>query len=90
MTDDEHLQYVRRLGAKFEEFLRTNHGKYLVQCCDREIEKGVTLLRKADPDKPETVRHAQNTCRVGELVKQWLQEVVVAGHQAEQTLEQRD
>jgi uncharacterized metal-binding protein len=77
-------------GKEVEIFLNTNLGVYLVQCADGEIEKGVDALRSVEPGDAEAVRKAQNQVRIGEMFKQWVEDAVRAGLQAQTILEDRE
>jgi hypothetical protein len=77
-------------GKEVEIFFNTNLGAYLVQCADVEIEKGTSALKVVEPSDTEAVRKAQNQVRIGEMFKQWIEDAVRAGLQAQTILEDRE
>lgn len=90
MTDDRQMERLKKLGQQVEKFLKSEAGRYLLQCCDAETRRGLELLRKVDPEDAKAIRAAQNCCELGRLMKEWLQEAVVAGLNAEELLRERD
>ncbi len=75
------------LGRDADEFLSTELGRYLLGRIDIEIETAVNQLKSVHPWRRKRIQALQNEIWRAESVKNWLEELIIEGRNAEQTLE---
>lgn len=75
------------LGRDAEDFLRSDLGRYMLGRCDQEIAEAGQALATVSPWRRNRIRQLQNEIWRAQSIKGWLAELVTAGRQAEQVLE---
>lgn len=78
------------LGLDVEEFLRGMIGRYLMARADEECEKAIEEFKKVDARDELLVRDIQSRMLIPERFKQWLQDAVQGGRNAEALQKQLD
>lgn len=78
------------VGMNAESFLESDVGRYLLGCASQEAAEAYEKLKNADPEDSKTIRQLQNQIWRAESFKQWLEEIINAGRQADQTLRDQD
>lgn len=85
--DDPNLR-VAVFGKQVEQFLQSDIGEYVTQCAQRDIEKGIKLLKEVDPFVPEQIVSAQMRVRIAESIMGWLGDALRAGYQATEAVKE--
>ncbi|TXH47998.1 MAG: hypothetical protein E6Q97_26005 [Desulfurellales bacterium] len=83
MSDGQILQRVK-FGFKAEDFLASELGRYLEARARLEVEQAHLDLEAVDPDDAKTVRAVQQKIAVAKQWRQWIEEAVADGEQAQQ------
>jgi len=78
------------LGLEVEEFLRSNIGRYLMGRAEMEEADAVEEYKQADPDDLKLMRAIQRRIDIPKRLKQWLEEAVQGGRNAEEQQRQID
>ena len=78
------------LGKQVEIFFDSRVGKFLLARIESEINRGVELLKKVDPEDVKQVRCLQNLVLRAESIESWFSEAIMDGIKATEILEERD
>ena len=78
------------LGKQVEIFFDSRVGKFLLARIESEINRGVELLKKVDPEDVKQVRCLQNLVWRAESIESWFSEAIMDGIKATEILEERD
>ena len=78
------------LGKQWDDFMRSDIGRYLDDCLAKEHRTGLDELVNANPADAEAVRAAQNKVWRAVQLRSWIQSSIVAGLKATAVLESRD
>ena len=78
------------LGRDAEQFLNSDIGRYVLGRCEQEIAEAAELLAVVSPWRRNRIRQLQNEIWRAQSVRAWIAELVTAGRQAEQVLQEDD
>ena len=78
------------LGRDAEQFLNSDIGRYVLGRCEQEITEAAELLSVVSPWRRNRIRQLQNEIWRAQSVRAWIAELVTAGRQAEQVLQEDD
>ena len=76
------------LGRDAQDFLNTELGRYLVGRAEAEKADALEQLARVSPWRRNRIRQLQNEVWRAESVVSWLAEIISAGRDAENVLEQ--
>jgi len=75
---------VIALGMEAQQFTSSSLGRYLIGCAERDANKAMNLLMKADPTNTSEIIKLQSTITRLRDFESWLDEVITAGNMAYQ------
>lgn len=76
------------LGDDIDTFFKSDIGQYIVGRAQQEIDDAVIKLKTVTPEDIKQVRKLQNRINVAEGSLLWLQEALISGKQAMETLQE--
>lgn len=76
------------LGDDAEKFFQSDIGKYIIGRAGQEVDEATEGLKKVDPEDTQKIRELQFKVQVAESVPCWLQELIIAGKQAMEILQE--
>jgi len=79
---DQTLQAEILLGDDADQFFRSDLGKYVLGRAQQEVDEATEKMKRVDPENVSQIRALQHIIQVAESVPRWLNEVLVAGRQA--------
>jgi len=85
---DQTLMAEAILGKDAEDFFTSDIGRYVLARAEAEINEAIKLLKKTPPDLTNVIRDLQNVILRAESFKEWLTELIIAGHQAMTQIEE--
>jgi hypothetical protein len=74
------------LGDDADIFFQSDLGQYVVSRAQQESEDALAELKQVDPEDAKKIRYLQNRIHISEKALGWLQEMLIAGKQAMETL----
>lgn len=77
------------LGRDAEEFLNTELGRYMLGCCEQEIDEAQDQLSRVHPWRKRRIQELQNKVWRARSVKGWLAEIISNGKAAEAAIEEQ-
>jgi hypothetical protein len=80
------LMQVKELGLEAEKFLNTRLARFIIDRIDDETETALQELVKTSPHDPQEIQKLQNKVQMGSLMKEWFEQAVQDGINAEQAL----
>lgn len=78
------------LGRDAQEFLGTELGRYVLGRAEQEEQEALDQLSHTSPWRRNRIQQLQNEVWRARSMRQWLGELIQAGKQAEQQLEEDD
>jgi len=75
------------LGKDADDFFRSDIGKYVLAESEQRVKSATQELIIATADDPERIRNLQQEIHCAEGAVKWLNEMILAGKQAMQQLE---
>lgn len=88
--DDEILFAQGILGKQAELFFESDIGRYVLGCAMQEEKLAMDELREANPYEPIKIAGLQIKIKVATSAIRWLNEAIITGNQAKDTLETRE
>ena len=82
MTDSQTLMAEAILGKDAEDFLKSEVGQYIVGRIEQDIEEAKSKFTEVDPTDAKAVMSLQNEIKRAESLKQYFEEIIVAGRNA--------
>jgi hypothetical protein len=77
------------MGREASAFLEGNLGQFLIGCAAQEVMAAQEALEKVDPEDMKAVRALQNKAWLGRKFREWLEELVSKGKNAEDAFKQQ-
>ena len=78
------------LGRDAQDFLNSDIGRFLIGRCEQEIADARNKLDIVSPWRRNRIRQLQNEIWRAKSLQSWLIELIQAGEQAEQMLDEQD
>lgn len=88
--DDETLFAQAILGKQAELFFESDLGRYVIGCAMYEEKQALKELREVNPHDAVKVSELQIKIKVATSAIKWLNEAIITGKQAKDTLETRE
>lgn len=85
-VDDQPLFNEASLGIEAEKFVNSPVGTFIVEKADRLLNESFERLVKTKANMIGEIQDAQVDARVAVKIKEWLTEMIISGHVAEQQL----
>lgn len=83
MSSEQIIARVK-LGFRAEDFVASDLGQYLEHRAMLEVESARAELEVADPEDAKTIRALQQKIAVAKQWRQWIEDAVADGEQAQQ------
>ena len=87
---DELMMAEAMLGRDAQEFISSDIGRFLIGRCEQEIADARNKLDTVSPWRRNRIRQLQNEIWRAKSMQSWLIELIQAGKQAEQMLDEQD
>lgn len=75
------------MGREARQFMASELGQYLLGCADQEAAEAAEELTRVDPTDAKLIQSLQNRHWRGMSFRKWIEELIVAGQQAEEVLD---
>lgn len=76
------------IGRDAEDFIQSDIGQYILGCAEQEAHEAMDQLKRVYPWRRGKITELQNKIWRAESMQSWLAELVIAGKQAVQQLEE--
>lgn len=76
------------IGRDAEDFIQSDIGQYILGCAEQEAHEAMDQLKRVYPWRRRKITELQNKIWRAESMQSWLAELVIAGKQAVQQLEE--
>jgi hypothetical protein len=77
------------LGKEAEDFLKSELGRYLIGRAEEIQQEALELLSTTHPWRRRRIQQLQNEVWRARSFQEWLAEMIMAGRQAEQVLDEQ-
>lgn len=76
------------VGRDAEDFIQSDIGQYILGCAEQEAHEAMDQLKRVYPWRRRKITELQNKIWRAEAIQSWLAELVIAGKQAVQQLDE--
>lgn len=76
------------IGRDAEDFIQSEIGQYILGCAEQEANDAMDQLKRVYPWRRRKITELQNKIWRAESMQSWLAELVIAGKQAVQQLDE--
>lgn len=85
----DQLQQIEILiGDDADAFFQSDIGQYIIGRAQQDRDEALAGLKNIDPENAKEIRNLQNKIYIAESSLGWLQEMLIAGRQAMETLQE--
>lgn len=85
---NEQLLAEAIVGRDAEDFVQSDIGQYILGCAEQEAQEAMNQLKHVYPWRRRKITELQNKIWRAESLQSWLAELVIAGKQATQQLDE--
>lgn len=85
---DKQLLAEAMVGRDAEDFIQSDIGQYILGCAEQEANDAMDQLKRVYPWRRRKITELQNKIWRAESMQSWLAELVIAGKQAVQQLDE--
>lgn len=76
------------VGRDAEDFIQSDIGQYILGCAEQEAREAIDQLKRVYPWRRRKITELQNKIWRAESIQSWLAELVIAGKQAIQQIDE--
>jgi hypothetical protein len=89
-TEEQELQAEAHTGSDFEDFTRSNVGRYLIGMAEQKEMVALKELARADPDDKLNIIRLQAKAQMPGQLIDWIEQTISKGEEARYLLAQGD